>query len=292
MFALLSARLALLSVVLGARAHTAPTPVRALLLEHINVNVPDRELARKFYVTALGGIENPSGTNERQLHVNVGVSQFHLPTLRSVLGREPVDVAQRWGGTLELLSSEPLANIAARVQAAGYSCVESGDALAIEGAYGSSLVVRRANPALASAVAERQGHAGGSGSLLALTRATLLCPAGHAGRIARFFSRVLGVLVDEEAGRATVHFESHAGLAAQQLVFEESTDAQAADAYDRSEAAGALEYGQFRIKDCYDPDLPGELGIVFELEVRYPRHRSFPLRDADGALSAFHNRYV
>jgi catechol 2,3-dioxygenase-like lactoylglutathione lyase family enzyme len=157
----------------------------------------------------------------------------------------------------------------------------------------------------------------------------VLCPIGRARIIASFFSRVLGVLVDyEEAGRATVRFESgKAGLVAQQLVFEESADAQAADAYDRSEAAGvhlalylpdaesfaaafgrvhaagllyinprfeggppefasaksleeALECGQFRVKDCVEPD-SGELGIVLELEVRYPAHSSYPLHDAD-----------
>ena len=48
------------------------------LLEHINLNVTSRDAAYAFYVTALGGRVNEPTTNERQLHVNLGASQFHL----------------------------------------------------------------------------------------------------------------------------------------------------------------------------------------------------------------------
>jgi hypothetical protein len=50
-------------------------------LEHVNVLVPDQRLATLFYVTGLGLTRDPylmvSDTN---MWVNVGRSQFHLPT--------------------------------------------------------------------------------------------------------------------------------------------------------------------------------------------------------------------
>jgi hypothetical protein len=53
-------------------------------LEHVNVQVPDQRLATLFYVTGLGLTRDPylmvSDTN---MWVNVGRSQFHLPTGRA-----------------------------------------------------------------------------------------------------------------------------------------------------------------------------------------------------------------
>lgn len=50
-------------------------------LEHVNVQVPDQRLATLFYITGLGLTRDPylmvSDTN---MWVNVGKSQFHLPT--------------------------------------------------------------------------------------------------------------------------------------------------------------------------------------------------------------------
>ena len=49
-------------------------------LEHVNVTVPDQELAALFYVTGLGFTRDPYidfGT--ANLWINVGSQQFHLP---------------------------------------------------------------------------------------------------------------------------------------------------------------------------------------------------------------------
>src|SRR3954462_2888776 len=49
--------------------------------EHVNVQVPDQRLASLFYVTGLGRTRDPylmvSDTN---MWINVGRSQFHLPS--------------------------------------------------------------------------------------------------------------------------------------------------------------------------------------------------------------------
>ena len=50
-------------------------------LEHVNIQVPDQRLATLFYVTGLGLTRDPylmvSDTN---MWINVGRSQFHLPS--------------------------------------------------------------------------------------------------------------------------------------------------------------------------------------------------------------------
>src|SRR5271163_644578 len=50
-------------------------------LEHVNVTVPNQELATHFYINALGLTRDPyMMTGPVNMWVNVGRSQFHLPT--------------------------------------------------------------------------------------------------------------------------------------------------------------------------------------------------------------------
>ena len=53
----------------------------AIHLEHVNVQVPDQRLAQLFYAAGLGLTRDPylmvADTN---MWINVGRSQFHLPT--------------------------------------------------------------------------------------------------------------------------------------------------------------------------------------------------------------------
>jgi hypothetical protein len=52
-----------------------------LALEHVNVTVPDQQLATLFYVTGLGLTRDPYlMTGLDNMWMNVGRSQFHLPT--------------------------------------------------------------------------------------------------------------------------------------------------------------------------------------------------------------------
>ena len=51
-----------------------------LALEHVNVTVPDQELAALFYVTGLGFTRDPYiDFGKRNMWINVGEQQFHLP---------------------------------------------------------------------------------------------------------------------------------------------------------------------------------------------------------------------
>lgn len=50
-------------------------------LGHVNVCVPDQRQATAYYISALGLTRDPylmTGTNN--MWINVGMSQFHLPT--------------------------------------------------------------------------------------------------------------------------------------------------------------------------------------------------------------------
>ena len=90
------------------------------LLEHINLNVTDREAAVAFYVTGLGGVINPLTTNDRQVHVNLGSSQFHLLLKSSFAdGIKPVEKSQVWSGHIELWSRDPLDVIQKRLATVG-----------------------------------------------------------------------------------------------------------------------------------------------------------------------------
>src|SRR5579871_3975765 len=52
-----------------------------VLLEHVNLTIPDQRLATAFYVSALGLTRDPYlMTGVTNMWINVGRSQFHLPT--------------------------------------------------------------------------------------------------------------------------------------------------------------------------------------------------------------------
>ncbi len=61
-------------------------------LGHVNVSISDQHLATHYYVTGLGLTRDPYlMTGASNMWVNVGMSQFHLPTgkpeiLRGVVG--------------------------------------------------------------------------------------------------------------------------------------------------------------------------------------------------------------
>jgi len=61
-------------------------------LGHVNVCITDQQLATRYYITGLGLTRDPFlNTGAGNMWVNVGVSQFHLPTgqpdvLRGITG--------------------------------------------------------------------------------------------------------------------------------------------------------------------------------------------------------------
>src|ERR1700731_1553941 len=60
---------------------TAEDLGNSIHLEHVNVTVPDQRLATLFYVTGLGLTRDPYlMVSDSNMWVNVGRSQFHLPS--------------------------------------------------------------------------------------------------------------------------------------------------------------------------------------------------------------------
>src|SRR6186997_834705 len=53
----------------------------AVHLEHVNVQIPDQRIAGLFYVVGLGLTRDPYlNVADNNMWINVGRSQFHLPT--------------------------------------------------------------------------------------------------------------------------------------------------------------------------------------------------------------------
>ena len=216
------------------------------LLEHVNLNVPDHDAAYAFYVTALGGVVNPKTTNERQLHVNVGASQFHLLLQASFAeGIEKVTIPQVWAGHIELWSREPLETIQQRLTEAGRSFTREEASAASGGKphllavcpWGNRYLVRTAPDGFN---AEAHGsHPGGIGGLIAITRCVQLVRPGSASRLHTFWSTALGAsseLNERQMPSGGTHAHCIVRFnSGQQLIFDEREDAPPADAYDTEE---------------------------------------------------------
>jgi catechol-2,3-dioxygenase len=93
-------------------------------LEHVNVQVPDQHLATLFYVSGLGLTRDPYlMTSDDNMWVNVGRSQFHLPS----------GEAQVLRGTTALVISgrkallERLASVAKKLEGTKFSYQEHND---------------------------------------------------------------------------------------------------------------------------------------------------------------------
>lgn len=216
-------------------------PVRALLLEHLNLFVPDPETAKDFY-TKIGAAF--AGSNHRQVHVNMGLSQLHLPYKLTVAQNETVEVAQRWCGEVEYFTTEKVEDIAERLE----DFVNKSDErmpgiLRLTSPWDSLSITLREAPADASRTAQQLvsagcGHAGGFQQLISMPRLVHRCRPGHAASIAGFYSRILQVQVClEKRGSLQVAIVPFGGGPLEQtLEFEESLDAPAACAYDEEEA--------------------------------------------------------
>jgi hypothetical protein len=96
----------------------------AIHLEHVNVTVPDQRLATLFYVTGLGLTRDPylmvSDTN---MWVNVGKSQFHLPSGSAQVLRGHTGLVI--SGRAALL--ERLASVAKKLEGTAFTFSEHND---------------------------------------------------------------------------------------------------------------------------------------------------------------------
>jgi predicted enzyme related to lactoylglutathione lyase len=262
-------------------------------LAHVNVTIPDQRLSTLFYITGLGLTRDPYiMTGVTNMWVNVGKSQFHLPTgepqhLRGVTGLVIPDRAA-------LL--ERLTQLRQDLKDTAFSFREANDGVETTCPWGNRIVCHTPDEA-------RFGR-----FQLAMPYVIFDVAAGTAPAIVRFYRDILGApseLVEDKEGRsARIQAGEH-----QHLVFREADAPQApydnhhiqiyiADfggPYDRLKSLGLVSEEsnrvQYRFRDIIDLDTKKPIYTI-EHEVRSLTHPLFgrALVNRDPALSAMNFR--
>ncbi len=242
-----------------------------LNMEHINLTVPDQQVAALFYVTGLGFTRDPYidfGTFN--MWINVGEQQFHLPKRDAQKFRGHIGVVVP---DLDDLKRR-LDFIDRPMQGTEFSREEKNDHIALTCPWGNDI----------------RAYGPGFGTTLGIPFAVLDVPTGTAEGITRFYNQVL-----DTPARTTVNGSKCAEVTMggnQRLIFKETTDD--IPAYDghhiaiyvsnfSSPHAALNERGliseesdqhQYRFQNIIDPDT-GDLLTEIEHEVRSLRHPMF-----------------
>jgi len=161
----------------------------AIHLEHVNVTVPDQRLATLFYVAGLGLTRDPylmvSDTN---MWVNVGRSQFHLPSGSAQVLRGHTGLVI--SGRDALL--ERLASVAKKLEGTKFAFSEHNDYVAATCPWGNR--VRCYEPDAA-----RFGRI-----TLGIPYVEFDVPVGTAKGIAAFYPEIMGIPVELRNGDGAV----------------------------------------------------------------------------------------
>jgi len=246
-----------------------------VLLEHVNVQVPDQPLAIAFYIVGLGFTRDPYlNYGLGNMWANVGEQQFHLPT-------RPAQVVPGHIGLvipdLDVLKDR-LASVEKTLAGTQFSWSAEADHLAVTCPWGNRFRCYPAGPKFGDMA-------------LGIPYVEFLVAPGRAAAIARFYDQVLGA-------PAAIESAEHRGLSRvkigrnQSLVFRE-TD-QPLSPYDghhiaiyvanfsgpynflkeRGLVSEDVRNHQFRFKEIIDPD-EGSCVFVVEHEVRSLHHPMF-----------------
>lgn len=241
-------------------------------LEHVNTRVPDQRLATLFYITGLGLTRDPYlMTGVTNMWINVGRSQFHLPSgaPQVVRGHTCAVIPGRESLLRRLRDVQPL------LEGTRFAFSEQEAFVATTCPWGNQIRCYAPGPRFGSMV-------------LGIPRVELGVPVGSVAGIVRFYRQVLGtpaLAKESDLGRCA-HVAVGPG---QELVFRE-TDVPPA-AFDGHHVAvyladfsgpyrQLLERGlvtqesdqhQYRFQDIVDPD-SGRVLFTLEHEVRSMRH--------------------
>ncbi len=241
-------------------------------LEHVNVTVPDQQLATLFYVVGLGLTRDPYlMTSISNMWVNVGRSQFHLPTAKPqvVRGHVGIVVPDR-----EALVSR-LTRLRKRLDGTAYDFSEHEGYVEARCPWGNRIRCYAPAPPFGPMT-------------LGIAYVEFDVPIGNADGIARFYRRMMGtpaVVSDDKSGR---YAEVSVGLA-QHLRYRETDraipdyDGHHVQVYvaDFSGPHRALvekglvfeesDQHQYRFRDIVDPETGAPL-FTIEHEVRSMKH--------------------
>jgi hypothetical protein len=246
-----------------------------LLLEHVNVRIPDQGLATLFYIAGLGLTRDPYlMVSVDNMWANAGQTQFHLPTSKPQVLRGEVELVVP---DLDALIQR-LDEVSGRLKGTAFGCEVGDKHVAVICPWGNRI----------RCVGPRPGF---DDFTLGIARVEFPVPSGTADGIARFYEVALGApaTVSRENGGAVVRVAVGYG---QQLVFRE-TDAPL-PAYDGHHIAIYIsdfsgphawlkERGlvteesnpyQYRFQDIVDPD-GGRRLFEIEHEVRCATHPMF-----------------
>ncbi|HKN00704.1 MAG TPA: VOC family protein [Candidatus Binataceae bacterium] len=244
-------------------------------LEHVNVTVPDQQQATIFYIAGLGLTRDPYlMTGTANMWVNVGRSQFHLPTNQAqvVRGHIGIVVPDR-----EALVRR-LGRIRKRLEGTSFDFNETEEFVEARCPWGNRI--------RCSAPSERFGRV-----TLGIAYVEFDVPRRAADGIARFYRKVMGAKAatsEDGAGRVA---RVEVGIG-QHLLFRETDGALApydghhvqiyvADfsgpyrkLLDNRLVSEESDQHQYRFKDLADPE-SGETLFTIEHEVRSMRHPLF-----------------
>ncbi|HKT96347.1 MAG TPA: glyoxalase/bleomycin resistance/dioxygenase family protein [Paraburkholderia sp.] len=247
-----------------------------MLLEHVNLTIPDQRLATAFYVSALGLTRDPYlMTGVTNMWINVGRSQIHLPqgNAQHLRGHVGLIVGERQALLKRLRAAQPV------LDGTAFGWTERADRVEVTCPWGNRYdclehdALRRNVP--------------WSSIDLGMAYVQLDVPAGCAGSIAAFYREVFnasaGIRDNSGLQQAVIAVGTH-----QQLIFAETHAA--IPEYDGHHiqiyvanfsaphawlAARGLTYGeqphQYRFADIVDP-VSGAHCFKLEHEVRSLRH--------------------
>jgi len=243
-----------------------------VLLEHVNVRIPDQYPATLFYVSGLGLTRDPYlMTGVTNMWVNAGRSQFHLPRGKGEVLRGTTGLVI--AGRDALLRR--LAEVKAPLEGTQFAFEEAADYVEARCPWGNRIRIHEPGPRF-------------PGMALGMPYVELNVPVGTAKSIVRFCKEILGTPASlrEVSGVPAAHVAVGPG---QELIYRE-TDVPQPD-YDGHHIAvyladfsgpyrRLLERGlvseesdqhQYRFRDLVDLDT-GRVLFTLEHEVRSMRH--------------------
>lgn len=244
-------------------------------LEHVNVQIDDQRLSTIFYVMGLGLTRDPYlQTGIGNMWINVGRSQFHLPTgtPQVVRGRVGLVLPDR-----EALL-ERLTKVKGELDGTQFSFTEGDDYVDATSPWGNRLRLHEPDPRFGPRT-------------LGMPYVQFDVPVGTAAGIAKFYKKVLGSDAKARSDKGGAYARCPVGQY-QDLIFRE-TDAPIPD-YDghhlqvylanfSSPHAKLAKLGlvteesdqfQYRFKDIVDTD-SGKVLFTIEHEVRSMTHPLF-----------------
>jgi hypothetical protein len=238
-----------------------------VLLEHVNVTIPDQQLATLFYVGGLGFTRDPYlMVTLENMWINLGEQQFHVPT------RGPQVLRGHIGLVVPSLDDlmKRLAAVQEGLAGTKFSFGGASDYIEVTCPWGNQF--RCYEPAPRFGLIP-----------LGMPYVAFTVPPGTTDAIARFYDQVMRAPAKAEDGEARVQVGRY-----QELVFQETTEpipaydghhiaiyaarwSEPCDLLQKRGLITELTDHQFRFKDIIDPD-SGETVFEVEHEVRSLQH--------------------